>query len=199
MSIRLLAAAAFAAVALAAVDRAHAVAVSFGGSGVDAVDPLGHVYRTNLCCADSWGIPGLGGGVVSFNTGNLTSGDGSPNALKFTFTILSGADGIAAVDSNSFVGTRMGVGPFDPSDFWSGVIGNGGKTVTFTAGPGQELTPGRLFFVNVVFTGPFDRDAFRWEAAWGEPTTGEVSEPATLALLSAGMLGFAAMRRRKAA
>ena len=179
---------------------AAAVIVPFGGAFAFGLDPLGHDFDASNNFAPSWGIPGLGLGVETFNVGGQTTGDGFTYATSFSFVLLLGTAGVidqtpAAGPSGFELTTRFSVNGV----LWTPTYPSA-QQVKFTAPNfGARIKQGDTFFVNVVFTQPIDTARFALGALWDTSTPFIlVPEPATWAMLISGfgMVGFAMRRRR---
>jgi hypothetical protein len=155
------------------------VLCSFTGTGASGTDCLGQSWVLDL---GGWGIPGIGHGTIPFA--------GSETATDFHFHCIAGC---GPINNSPGADTRFLVSPFGGGSAWGETLSGAADTIDFVSGSvGNDLTPGKLFFVNV--TVPIDPATFRFEASW---TTAAVPEPATLALLGLGLAGLGFSRRKQ--
>jgi hypothetical protein len=129
------------------------VLITWGGSGTSGTDPYGHGWSVLNdwvnTAQDSWGIPGLGAGTLSW---------GGPVAIHdfhITFTDLPPGVAINPLPPPGGPG-----GSDDSTRFsnlgdlvlWDRVI-SGNQVSFYAPDMSAALDPGDGFFVNVVFTG----------------------------------------------
>jgi len=183
----------------AAAFPAHALIIPFGGA-VTGTDPLGHKWVAENSPEASWGEPGLTKitnpatqhqALQVFNPNHISNHAG-PFANEFDFIWLLGETGQIDKSHHSsrpsydtqFVDVTKGV------TWIAQYVSN--KEIHFLAPAGSRIDPGDLFFVNIAFTKPVDTKKFSFAALWSD-----IPEPATLGLLGGGLLGLAAVRRRR--
>ena len=167
------------------------VLITWGGSGASGTDPYGHAWSVQNDwlnnAQDSWGIPGLGRGILSWN------GPVPIHDFHITFTDLPAG---VVIDS---VPEPQGPGGSDDSTrfsnlgdlvLWDRVI-SGNQVAFYAPDMSAALDPGDGFFVNVVFTG-LTPGGVAFEASYTV-----IPEPSTWALLGAGLLALAVRRRAK--
>ena len=187
--------------AMAASLTGQCATIAFSGSGAsgtinpdslpwllvpnDSTTPLNCGPGTiNRCDISVWGVPGLG-------AANATWGDSSASAVAFTitFTNLPGGvtiDQTSDPDPSSFDDYTRFI-DLDDSVVWTPSY-SGGNTVTFT-GPGDQLSFGTDFFLNIAFTGG-NIETADFTGSW---TVASVPEPGTLALTGLVLLGAAVL------
>lgn len=178
------------AAALFCAAPAQAGAVSFSGTGNSGIDPLGNTWLLTPDFDAVWGEPGFAKGLIQFN-GNGSSSGSADFATSFTFTLQPG---VATSISNSIF-TRFR--DTSTSTDWEQVIAPDGSSVTFTAPAGTQLSNGDEFFVNVNFTSPISGPQFAFTAGWDVGGGTSVPEPASMALLGAGVLGLVGATRAR--
>ena len=194
------AASAMFAVAMTAAGAANAVVSPFGGAAT-GTDPLGGTWIATNTQAPSWGEPGLGSGVLAFNTGGVNNSFGT-YANRFSFIFLEGVSGAIDQTPASGIGGNESTTRFvdvTTGTLWlTQFVGN--NKVVFTAPTGSRINEGDQFFVNVVFTGPVDTDKFSFAGLWTDAAAG-VPEPATWAMMLAGfgLIGATTRRQRRVA
>jgi len=179
------------AVALLSALPLAAYPVFFGGATPSGVDPFGHAWEfgTTGDGRASWGIPGLGAGVLGF---------GGPSSAKDFHIQFFSADG-SPVEID-YVTPEGGPGGYNESTRFSNTsasllwtrVADSASAVSFYAPLGAELDPGESFFVNITFLAGSAPVSF--EAAW---TGAAIPEPGTWALLLSGFAAVAALRLRK--
>jgi PEP-CTERM motif len=168
--------------------------ISFSGSGDNGTlapgvpfsyDSFGSVPEGN------WGIPGVGDGDVPW-PGSVTISE-----FDITFALPSGTAidpaevAIGSGDDcrgNSAGGTTFCVG--SSSAPWRAVV-IGTDSIEFFASPGNAVTPGDNFFVDVFFNGP-DPSGAAFSGSW---TISSVPEPGTIILFCLGFAGLALLKR----
>ena len=179
-----------------AAATAFATVIPFSGSGSSGTISPGNLpwavtSSTSGCdiCRGLtvWNLPGFG----SFNA---TWPSGVGNALAFTIT-FSGLPGGVSIDQTpdsdptGFTDfTRFHYG--DDSVIWTRTF-TGSNTVTFTEPGATTMPPGTPFFANIAFNG----GNFSSATFTGSFTT--TPEPATFALMFAGVGAVVVLRRRK--
>lgn len=159
-----------------------AVICSFGGSGSTGTDCLGHSWNV---VNGGWGIPGIGNGVVPYL--------GSVTATDFHFRCLTGCGPIQNAPGDD---TQFNLNPF-ATTFWNETLNGAADTIDFVSGgAADDLTTGRLFYVNI--TTAINLTNFSFEASW---TNGSmpVPEPSSMALVGLAIAGLATQRKRKSA
>jgi hypothetical protein len=190
------AAAAMFAAGLATAGAANAVVSPFGGAAT-GTDPLGNSWVASNASAPSWGEPGLGLGVLSFNSANVNNNFGT-YATRFSFIFLEGVAGhVVQSATNNFFDTRFE--DVTTGQFWTKTY-VGSDKVVFEAPTGSKISKGDQFFVNVAFSGPVNTNKFSFAGLWSDASLG-VPEPATWAmmLMGFGLIGVTARRQRRGA
>jgi hypothetical protein len=176
--------------------RADTIVISFSGSGTSGTIAPGEPWLINGLSTNSWSSPGLGLGTTQW-PGAPTQQDITDFTITFTglptgVTIDPGSLATPA-DVCSGVFTVFCSGPtFLVGNQWVSTLSNGNDTITSAAPAGISLNGGDFYFVNVLFTGPVSSVTFT--GGWSTPTP--VPEPATLGLLSIGLLAISYVGRR---
>lgn len=165
--------------------------ISFSGSGSSGTIAPGQPFSYNYDHAvvePDWGVPGVGATLATWN---------GPTIGQFTITFsLPAGISIDALNlgttcnGGSFSGTSFCASPY--SQPWN-VTNLTSNSITFTALPGGDLlTNGDPFFVNIFFAGG-DPNGASFSGEW----VPAVPEPGSLILFGSGILGAAALLRRK--
>jgi hypothetical protein len=170
--------------------------ISFSGGGTTGTVAPGVTFNYDSFGAfpeGNWGIPGVGNGVLT-SLASVTISD-----FEITFSLPAGTAidpaQIAIGNSAGCFGTSSGgttfcAGPYSAP--WNAVLASI-DSIDFFASPGNALTPGDSFFVNIFFSGP-DPSGASFSGTW---TTSAVPEPGTLILFGSGFLGLAGVLRRR--
>jgi len=182
------------AISLMALVPAFAFAdnIPFSGSGSSGTIQTGQPFLYGFDTEFVWGLPGDGHGLTTWN-GPLVG------SFDITFNLPDGVVIDPAMvtigQQGDCVGGAAGGTAFCAQPFtqpWIATLVDN-DTIEFTASPGNYLTPGDPFFVNIFFSGG-DPAGASFEGNFG--TT--VPEPSSWVLLGTGVLGIAAyVRRRK--
>ena len=170
---------------------AAAGSIPFNGSGSSGTlapgQPFAYDYDHAVFEPD-WGIPGVGGTLSTWN---------GPTVDQFTIT-FDLPNGISidplnlgtTCNGGSSGGTAFCASPY--SQPWN-ITNLTSDSITFTALPGGDLlTNHDPFFLNIFFTGG-DPNGASFHGEW--VTT--VPEPSSLILFGSGIVGIAALMRRK--
>lgn len=172
---------------------AFAGSIPFSGSGSSGTIQTGQPFAYNFdngTFEPDWGIPGVGGGTATWSGTEIGS-------FEITFNLPAGVvidpAMVAQGQIGDCVGGAAGGTAFCAQPYtqpWTATL-IGTNTLLFTATPGNFLTTGDPFFVNIFFTG-------------GDPNGASFSgsfntapEPSSLLLMSSGILGIGAILRRR--
>ncbi len=172
----------------------------FGGA-LTGFDTLGHSWVTSGTSL-SWGEPGLGLGVLSFNPLGTFVEPGVTSATGLSFTFLDGSPGIDAAS----VVANPALGGFDTTTrfinvtqgyFFTGTLSLSDHRIDFLAPVGFSIDQGDQFFVNIIFDAPLTETSFSFAGNWTYVTP--VPEPEIYAMMAAGLglMGFVARRRKQ--
>jgi hypothetical protein len=168
--------------------------IPFSGSGANGTIQTGQPFAYNFdngVFEPDWGIPGVGGGTAIWNGPNVGS-------FEITFNLPSGIvidpAQVLVGQTGDCVGGAAGGTAFCAQPYTSPWIATliGTNTIMFTATPGNFLTTGDPFFVNIFFSGGNPSGA-----AFSGSFTTVVPEPSSILLFGSGILGVTAILRRR--
>jgi hypothetical protein len=169
--------------------------IDFSGSGPSGTLQTGQPFAYDFdggVFEPDFGIPGVGAGLATWEGPTVSS-------FEITFNLPAGVEIDPAMVAQGQIGDCVG-GPAGGTAFcaqpyttpWTAQL-IGSNQLIFTATPGNYLTTGDPFFLNIFFTGG-DPNGASFSGAF----TASTPEPSSFLLLGSGLLGtITYLRRRK--
>jgi hypothetical protein len=168
--------------------------IPFSGSGSDGTLQTGQPFAydfDNGVFEPDFGIPGVGNGLATWEGPTVTS-------FEIIFNLPAGVVIDPAMVEQGQTGDCVG-GPAGGTAFcaqpyttpWTAQL-IGTNELVFTATPGNYLTSGDPFFLNIFFSGG-DPNGASFSGAFSYSTP----EPSSILLLGSGLLGTVTFLRRR--